>query len=435
MDKASSPPTLLSFLCHDILGVIVGFVEDSRSLAALSKTCQGFNIAINSTRLNLWQVHFEREVGMGGGRKEERLIGAGLSWKEKCRRGLELRKTMFDPLSPPPPPHIFEMPHVAIYGMQTIPPAPVQVIANQSQSTYLGIGYFDCRVIQWDSKGGPSRIAVWGDYFGLRLVSLPSMQVKTVANNINHGKVMTVVEHPNGKGLFLATTEGHVIATDDLTKEGEGTEGEIQYRFHAGAHGGGECNYLQITSGGALLSASADGKVVLWPDAITQRSISNFQVMVEPHPGGLIVCQTLFEDDFLISGDFKGKIAAAHIGTVDIALRVGGLLVTTGKGGIIKVWEAGRQGDQRPEMLQTYSLNRQTSTSLGSGSFGVVEEAWSEDRVVGLDMVGGSMVGLRQDGFFGVWRFAPLEERGGEEVARSVEAGLQRMRRERSARN
>jgi hypothetical protein len=233
--------------------------------------------------------------------------------------------------------------------------------------------------------------------------------------------------------------------------------------------------------------------------------------MVEPHPGGLIVCQTLFEDDFLISGDFKGKvklwskstdrldqgeltvdddgefsiveplknlptryfyegkynsltmtakrhqqsvtvtvlevlhakegsfvsgnsygelrgwklmrgetvlfgedvkpklllnwkIAAAHIGTVDIALRVGGLLVTTGKGGIIKVWEAGRQGDQRPEMLQTYSLNRQTSTSLGSGSFGVVEEAWSEDRVVGLDMVGGSMVGLRQDGFFGVWR-------------------------------
>ena len=86
-----SPPTLLSFLCHDILGVIGGFVEDSRSLAALSKTCQGFNIAINSTRLNLWQVHFEREVGMGGGRKEERLIGAGLSWKEKCRRGLELR--------------------------------------------------------------------------------------------------------------------------------------------------------------------------------------------------------------------------------------------------------------------------------------------------------------------------------------------------------
>ena len=91
LDKASSSPTLLSFLCHDILGVIVGFVEDSRSLAALSKTCQGFNIAINSTRLNLWQVHFEREVGMGGGRKEERLIGAGLSWKEKCRRGLELR--------------------------------------------------------------------------------------------------------------------------------------------------------------------------------------------------------------------------------------------------------------------------------------------------------------------------------------------------------
>ncbi|GMI46782.1 hypothetical protein TrCOL_g9478, partial [Triparma columacea] len=120
------------------------------------------------------------------------------------------------------------MPHVAIYGMQTIPPAPVQVIANQSQSTYLGIGYFNCRVIQWDSRGG-SRIAVWGDYFGLRLVSLPSMQVKTVANNINHGKVMNVVEHPNGKGLFLATTEGHVIATDDLTKEGEGTEGEIQY--------------------------------------------------------------------------------------------------------------------------------------------------------------------------------------------------------------
>ena len=55
---------------------------------------------------------------------------------------------------PPSPPHIFEMPHVAIYGMQTIPPAPVQVIANQSQSTYLGIGYFDCRVIQWDSRGG-----------------------------------------------------------------------------------------------------------------------------------------------------------------------------------------------------------------------------------------------------------------------------------------
>ncbi|GMI39766.1 hypothetical protein TrCOL_g3680, partial [Triparma columacea] len=34
---------------------------------------------------------------------------------------------------------------------------------------------------------------------------------------------------PNGKGLFLVTTEGHVIATDDLTNEGEGTEGEIQY--------------------------------------------------------------------------------------------------------------------------------------------------------------------------------------------------------------
>ena len=44
-------PRLLSFLCHDVLGVIVGFVEDSRSLAALSKTCQGFNIAIISTRL------------------------------------------------------------------------------------------------------------------------------------------------------------------------------------------------------------------------------------------------------------------------------------------------------------------------------------------------------------------------------------------------
>ena len=38
-------------------------------------------------------------------------------------------------------------------------------------------------------------------------------------------------------------------------------------------------------------------------------------------------------------------------------------------------------------LSQTYSLNRQTSTVLGSGSFGVVEKARSEDRVVGLDLV------------------------------------------------
>ena len=118
-----------------------------------------------------------------------------------------------------------------------------------------------------------------------------------------------------------------------------------QPRYNAGAHETGECNHLKITSDGALLSASADGKIVLWPDAITQGSISNFQVVVEPHPGGLIVCQvrreggrrkeegtlavfrvagadptdrsplpppippqTLFQDEFLISGDFKGKV-------------------------------------------------------------------------------------------------------------------------------
>jgi hypothetical protein len=42
--------------------VIVGFVEDSRSLAALSKTCQGFNIAICD---ELYEAQFVW-VGMGG---------------------------------------------------------------------------------------------------------------------------------------------------------------------------------------------------------------------------------------------------------------------------------------------------------------------------------------------------------------------------------
>ena len=38
---------------------------------------------------------------------------------------------------------------------------------------------------------------------------------------------------------------------------------------------------------------------------------------MSPIRGGLIVCQTLFEDDFLISGDFKGKVKAKSTDRLD----------------------------------------------------------------------------------------------------------------------
>ena len=51
-----------------------------------------------------------------------------------------------------------------------------------------------------------------------------------MASDINHGKVMSVIEHPNGKGLFMTTTEGHVIIVPDITPDAEGAEGVIPYR-------------------------------------------------------------------------------------------------------------------------------------------------------------------------------------------------------------
>ena len=54
-------------------------------------------------------------------------------------------------------------------------------------------------------------------------------------------------------------------------------------------------------------------------------------------------------------------------------------MVTTGKGGVVTVWNAGREGDKAPKELKSFALTG-TSGSRGSGSFGVVEEAWSENR-------------------------------------------------------
>eukprot|EP00520_Triparma_pacifica_P001394 CAMPEP_0118650198 /NCGR_PEP_ID=MMETSP0785-20121206/10117_1 /TAXON_ID=91992 /ORGANISM="Bolidomonas pacifica, Strain CCMP 1866" /LENGTH=538 /DNA_ID=CAMNT_0006542553 /DNA_START=6 /DNA_END=1622 /DNA_ORIENTATION=+ len=534
MSPSILPNTAIALLCPDVICEIIHLVPDSATLAALSQTCQAFNIAINSRMFrNIWKKLFRKEVEVGKGEKERRFLGEASSWKEMCRSGLDLRAT----LAKIPIPRVFEMPHTEIYGGQVDPPPPLNAIANQSQSVYLGIGYFDCRVMSWDSSG-PTCIAVWGDFFGLRLVCLPSMEVRTVASDINHGKVMSVTEHPDGKGLFMATTEGHVIIVSDITPDAEGAEGVIPYRFNPGAHGGGECNHLEVTSNGKLMSASADGKVVLWPDAI-EGMISNFQILIEPHPAGLIVCQTLFNDGFLISGDFKGKvnlwwkssdpidhgeltvdddgefavlappnsvppryfhkgrynslskgkkhqkavsvtalevlhaeegtfvsgnsygelrgwklekgethlfgedvepkltlkwkIPSAHTGTVDICWRVGELLVTTGKGGVVTVWNAGREGDKAPKELKSFALTG-TSGSRGSGSFGVVEEAWSENRVVGFDLVGGYMVGLRQDGLIGIWKCASVEEGKGKkegELAGSAKSGMQRIKRKR----
>jgi len=81
----------------------------------------------------------------------------------------------------------------------------------------------------------------------------------------------------------------------------------VSPRFHTGAHQGSECNHLEITAGGVLLSTSANGKVVIWPNAASSGLLSKSQMVVDAHPGGLIVCQSI-KDSVLITGDFKGKV-------------------------------------------------------------------------------------------------------------------------------
>ena len=111
---------------------------------------------------------------------------------------------MFDPLSSPsPPPTPLAHFRDAARGNLRNADHPPSSRAGDSQPEPEHLSRDRVLRLQGHSVGleggGASRIAVWGDYFGLRLVTLPSMQVKTVANNINHGKVMNVVEHPNGQ--------------------------------------------------------------------------------------------------------------------------------------------------------------------------------------------------------------------------------------------
>ena len=115
------------------------------------------------------------------------------------------------------------------------------------------------------------------------------------------------------------------------------------------------------------------------------------------------------------------SISGAHVGTIDTANRIGGLLITSGRSGLVKVWNAGRVGEEVPEEVGTLQLQ-------GEGSTGVVEEAWSEDRAVGLDFVGGKIVGVRQDGIMGVWGFEGGGGRGG---SRSVAVGIKGAKRRR----
>ena len=124
-----------------------------------------------------------------------------------------------------------------------------------------------------------------------------------------HGYILSCISHPgpSNPALYVGTSVGHVVCIPDPMAAR--TAGPPTFNYNPSAHEN-ETTHLALTPGGAaLLSCGFDGRVCLWPNALSKMRMDRFVVLVKQRRS--VMCSLPLADDLssFVIGDRKGFVS------------------------------------------------------------------------------------------------------------------------------
>ena len=124
-----------------------------------------------------------------------------------------------------------------------------------------------------------------------------------------HGETLSCISHPHtsNPALHLGTSLGHVVCIPDPMVNTPNTPPTFNYNPSAHEN---ETTNLAVTPGGSsLLSCGFDGRVCLWPNALSKMRMDSFVVLVRQR--GPVMCSLPLSDDLssFVLGDRKGYVS------------------------------------------------------------------------------------------------------------------------------